>query len=320
MMKTGRIRISLVVPESAVNRTGNRCTTWQWATILESFGHEVVIGENTVDTDSDFMIALHASRSHDAIRRFREARPGGRLIVALTGSDIYPEPDEKVQDSIERADRLVVLQRKAFEQIPAAHREKARVIIQSAERISEARADESRFDICVVGHLRDVKDPMRTAEASRLLPSDSKIRILHAGGIHESRYLGLAEREMRENPRYQWLGELGEHDVADLIASSRLMVVSSLFEGGARVVGEAIVHGTPVVSSRIDGVIGLLGDDYPGYFSPGDTDELANLLVRFESDPVFSNALRQTAIEFAPQFEPDRERAAWKSLITELSR
>ena len=76
--------------------------------------------------------------------------------------------------------------------------------------------------------------------------------------------------------------------MADLIASSRLMVMSSLFEGGARVVGEAMVHGTPVISSRIDGVVGLLGDDYPGYFLPGDTAELAALLNRFETDPGFS--------------------------------
>jgi len=316
---SGQIRIGLVVPESAVSRTGNRCTTWQWAKLLESLGHDVVITEDATDTESDCLIALHAARSHEAVVQFRDKRPEGGLIVALTGSDIYPEPDETVRESIALADRLVVLQRKAFEQIPEPDREKARVIIQSAERIGRSTPDDSRLDVCVVGHLRDVKDPMRAAEASRLLPADSRIRILHAGGLHEPKYRDRVEKEMRENAHYEWLGELDEQAVADLIASSRLMVMSSLFEGGARVVGEAIVHGTPVLSSRIDGVVGLLGDDYPGYFSAGDTAELAALLNRFETEPDFSNTLNRLAEIDAPQFSPERERAAWKDLIDELA-
>lgn len=320
MNDSNRIRISLVVPQSSVRRTGNRCTASQWAAMLSSIGYEVVIEENRFDADSDFLIALHASRNHKAIRKFRESRPDGKLIVALTGSDIYPEPDEKVLESIELADRLVVLQRKAIEQIPAGFRDRARVIIQSAERSGECTSsDDSHFDICVVGHLRDVKDPLRTAAASRLLPADSKICIRHAGGILESKYRDLVEQEMRENPRYRWLGELDGKSVADLIASSQLMVMSSHFEGGARVVGEAMVHGTPVISSRIDGVRGLLGDDYPGYFAPGDTEALSALLHRAELDCDFLHSLKQQTREFAPQFDPERERRAWQNLIEELA-
>lgn len=319
MKGSNRIRISLVIPESPVKRTGNRCTALQWADILTSLGHEVVVGENTFESDAGFLIALHGSRSHEAIGRFREARPKGKLVLALTGSDIYPEPGEKVRDSIALADRLVVLQRKAIDQIPEPYREKARVIVQSAGRLGENRpAGESAFDICVVGHLREVKDPLRAADASRLLPDDSIIRIRHAGGILEPKYRERVEREMRENPRYEWLGELDEKAVADLVASSRLMVMSSRFEGGARVVGEAMVHGTPVISSRIDGVVGLLGEDYPGYFSPGDTGALSQFLWRAETDRVFLTALEQQAEKLAPRFHPDRERAAWRGLIDEL--
>ena len=35
------------------------------------------------------------------------------------------------------------------------------------------------------------------------------------------------------------------------------MVLSSLAEGGPGVVGEAVVDGTPILASRIDGVTGL---------------------------------------------------------------
>ncbi|MFT5469500.1 MAG: putative glycosyltransferase (TIGR04348 family) [Verrucomicrobiales bacterium] len=312
------MRVSFHVPESRVKRTGNRCTAAQWAEILTSLGHEVV--EASADA-VDVLIALHAGFSHDAIRQFRRSQPAGKLIVALTGSDIYPAPDERVLGSIELADRVVILQPKARDQIPERFREKVRVIIQSAQQLLSAERlipSESTFDVCVVGHFRDVKDPLRAAAASRLLSEDSTIQIRHAGGILEPKYHELVEREAETNRRFQWLGELDENAVADLIASSRLMVISSEFEGGARVVGEATVLGTPTISSRIAGVVGLLGDDYPGYFPPGDTAALAELLRRAETDPQFLEQLNRRTDELAPQFHPDRETEGWKKLIEEL--
>lgn len=313
------MKIKLVTPRSSVKRTGNRCTSWQWREILESLGHEVFVEENGEGgAGCDLLIALHASRSCEAVCQFRETNPGGRLIVALTGTDIYPEPGPRALKSIELADRIVVLQPKAIAQIPSADAPKARVVFQSAKVIGEPDFDDEHIDVCVVGHLRDVKDPLRAAAASRQLPADSRIRILQAGGIHEAKYRDLVELEIRENPRFEWLGELGGKEVADLIASSRVLVVSSRFEGGARVVGEAIVHGTPVLASRIDGVVGLLGSQYPGYFEAGDTAELRQLLIRFETDSGFSSELKRITKELAPRFDPEIERAAWKQLIDEL--
>ncbi|MEM7012051.1 MAG: glycosyltransferase, partial [Verrucomicrobiota bacterium] len=204
-------------------------------------------------------------------------------------------------------------------QIPAEFADVTRVILQSAKRIGVASRDESAFDICVVGHLREVKDSLRAAEASRQLPKQSKIRILQVGGVHEDEYQERIKVELAENPRFKWLGELDEQEVADVIASSQAMVISSQFEGGARVVGEAVVHQTPVLSSRIDGVMGLLGEEYPGYFEFGDTYALLQLLERFENDDAFSAVLRQATSEAASQFSPELERAAWKKLMDELA-
>ena len=37
-------------------------------------------------------------------------------------------------------------------------------------------------------------------------------------------------------------------------------------EGGANVIPEAVVADVPVIASGIDGNVGLLGEDYPGYY------------------------------------------------------
>ncbi len=105
-----------------------------------------------------------------------------------------------------------------------------------------------------------------------------------------------------------------------LLRRSHAMVVSSLSEGGANVVSEAIMAGVPVLASRMDGNVGLLSADYPGYFPVGDTQALARLLWRLEQDPRFGERLRNALARRAPLFRPSREVAAWRRLLTELRR
>ncbi len=71
------------------------------------------------------------------------------------------------------------------------------------------------------------------------------------------------------------------------------MVISSLSEGGANVISEAVVAGVPVLASRMDGNVGLLGGGYPGYFPVGDTPALARLLERLEQEPPLPGFSRQ---------------------------
>ena len=87
---------------------------------------------------------------------------------------------------------------------------------------------------------------------------------------------------------------------------------------------EAVASGTPVLASRIDGNVGMLGADYAGYFPWGDADALAALILRCRevgratrgarrSRSAASIMLEQLAAqcrERAPLFEPATERAA----------
>ena len=81
-------------------------------------------------------------------------------------------------------------------------------------------------------------------------------------------------------------------------------------------ISEAIVAGTPVIASRIAGNVGLLGEDYPGYFEAGDTRELARLLLRAEMDLSFFSALKTRCEEKATLFDPANERETWNDLIS----
>jgi len=170
----------------------------------------------------------------------------------------------------------------------------------------------------VLGHLRPVKDPLRTAMASRGLPSTSRIQVVHVGQALTEEMEEQASVEANSNPRYRWLGELPRWKSLRILARSRLLVLTSQMEGGANVISEAIACSVPVISSRISGSIGLLGDDYPGYFPVGDTHALTNLLMRVETDTEFYNTLKAWCERLKPLFDPERERQSWEDLLREL--
>ena len=300
--------------------TGNRCAANQWAELLRGAGHGIRVVDTYDGEAADVLLVVHGSKGNSAVAAFRSARPGKQVVVALTGTDIYPEPCKETLDSMRQADRLVALQPRARGQVPSEFHDKLRIIIQSAVAPPSDGATKSSdpFDLCVVGHLREVKDPLRAATASRLLPSASKIRIRHAGAILDPGYEQRVEVEQAENRRYTWLGELGPAEAQNLMAHSRLTLVSSFFEGGARVIGESIVAGTPLLAARNDAALSLLGEDYPGLYEAGRTEELAALMTRAETDAGFMGALVGRTAPLAAQFDPRREREAWQELIAEL--
>ncbi len=313
----------MVCPAPPGSLYGNRVTALRWAGMLRGLGHQVTIVSDYQDEDCDLLIALHARRSGEAALRFRRTRPWSPLIVALTGTDLYRDLHryQTPRRVLETADRIVALQPLAADELDPGVRGKLRVIYQSAEptRNTPKRAGES-YDICVVGHLRAVKDPLRAAYAARRLPRDSRIRVLHAGGARDAAMGARARVEEARNPRYQWLGALSRVKTRRLIVQSKLLVLSSRMEGGANVISEAVVDGTPVLASRILGSIGLLGADYPGYFPVGNTQKLAELLERAESDAAFYRRLAMHCRKLAPLFRPAREREQWRKLLAEITR
>lgn len=271
---------------------------------------------------ADLMVAVHAWRSAAAIADFKARYPGRPLILQLSGTDIYgslasdPEPTQR---SMDLADRLVALNDLAWRVVPKRLRTRLCVIHQSATPLAKGNRPSRRAVIVsVIGHLRDVKDPLRAAKAARLLPADSRIRVEQVGRAYTDSWSVEATAEMAANPRYLWRGDVPAAAVRRLLSRSHAMVISSSSEGGANVVSEAIVAGVPVLASRVDGNVGLLGGDYPGYFPVGDTGKLARLMRRIECEPAFVARLRRALRRRAPLFRPAREIAAWRRLLAGL--
>jgi putative glycosyltransferase (TIGR04348 family) len=302
------MRIALVTPAGPGTRNGNRHTALRWAAFLRKAGHRVNVSVQwAADDGADAMLALHARRSHASIKTFPRDKP---LVVALTGTDVYRDIHQsaEAQESLELAHRLILLQPKAAEELTAALRKKVSVVVQSSSTSLRHRPMRGKFRVCVIGHLREEKDPMRTFAA--LAHVDSDIEVIHIGAPLDPGLAEQAKAAMQREPRYRWLGSAPHSRALRWLASSHAMVISSRMEGGANVVCEALRIGVPVLASRISGNVGLLGAGYRGYFPVEDERALAQLLRRAASDQDLYRALKRQIAKLRPLVAPQAEARA----------
>jgi putative glycosyltransferase (TIGR04348 family) len=316
------MKIVLITPDGPSSRTGNKVAASRWATILRRLGHRVRVASDYDGAPADLMVAVHAWRSAAAVARFKAQYPERPVVLQLSGTDIYDYLTSDPQPTLRTmalADRMVALNDLAWRVVPKRLRRRLCVIHQSAEPPGHRRPNRRAVVISVIGHLRDVKDPLRAAKASRLLPRQSRVRIVQVGRAYTARWAKTARAEMAANRRYLWRDDVPASAVRRLLQQSHAMVISSRSEGGANVISEAAVAGVPILASHMDGNVGLLGKDYPGYFSVGDTRGLARLLRRIEDEPRFLARLRRAVRRRAALFHPAREVAAWRRLLAGLA-
>lgn len=314
------MKINVVTPAGPSLRYGNRATAARWTHFLRQLGHKVLLEETWEGEGSDMMIALHARRSHPSIERYAATYPDLPLVVVLTGTDLYQDIrfDGSAKESLDLATALIALQDKGLEELKPRHQAKTRVIYQSAEPVKQQPPAKKHFDVCVIGNLRSEKDPFRCALAARLLPPTSRIRITHVGKPYNEEFERQARTHTSNNPRYRWLGEVPRWKARRLLSRSRLLAQTSIMEGGANTISESLASRVPVIGSDIPGNVGMLGEDYPGYYEVGNENALAQLLYRAEADAGFYRKLKDQCDARRYLVLPEREKAALGSLVEEV--
>jgi putative glycosyltransferase (TIGR04348 family) len=311
--------IVLVTPALAAANNGNWQTARRWAGMLGSM-HPVRLAAAWQGGDEALMIALHARRSAPSIAAWKQAHPQRPLVVVLTGTDLYRDiaVDADAQRSLALADRLVVLQPLGLQSLPEGLRAKACVVVQSSPGRMTLAKTGRHLRALMVGHLRDEKSPETYFEAARLLVGRPDILLDHIGAPLDQALGEQARALAATQPRYRWLGALPHAATRRRIQAAHVLVHASRMEGGAHVVIEAVSSGTPVIASRIDGNVGLLGEHYGGYFPCGDAAALAALLQRCRDDPAMLATLRVQCDQRAADFHPSRERARLLALVQDL--
>ncbi|WP_296892809.1 selenoneine biosynthesis selenosugar synthase SenB [Thiobacillus sp.] len=314
------MRIALITPYGREHRNGNWHTASRWARFLREAGHTVRTQVEWDGRMAELMLALHARRSFASIRAFAERFPSRPLLLALTGTDLYRDihEDADAQQALELAHRLIVLQDRGPDELAAHLAAKTRVVYQSSPDIARRSTPANTFDVLVIGHLRTEKDPFRAALATNYLPDASRIQVTHLGGALSEDMAETAELAQNKLPRWHWAGEVSHQTVLRRLARAHLLVISSVMEGGANVICEALAAGVPVLASHMPGNIGMLGEDYPGYFPVGDERQLARLMAMAESDPAFYADLLDHAATRRSLMRPEQEASRLRQVVAEF--
>lgn len=311
----------IITPAPVGSLHGNRITALRWQGFLEKLGYQSHVSEKYSGSDVDLLVALHAYRSHKSIALFRKTFPNKPIILVMTGTDLYRDMSihPEVIQSMKTANAIVLLQPAALALIPKNLQSKVHVVYQSTKPIKRKPLLKRDFLVSVIGHLRPEKDPFCTAKSLEQLPSESKIRVIHLGKAMSSEMHQMAKSYSAKLERYQWLNELSHAQTMQQLARCHLMVISSLMEGGAHVVTEAIAIGVPVIASDIPGNRGLLGDNYPGYYKVGDEKALAKILLKAETAPSFYKSLEQHIKKRSKYVQPQFEMRSIKALVNGLT-
>ena len=317
-----RPNIVIVTPALADANNGNWQTAQRWAHLLAP-AYRVRLAaswDGGHGRDEAVLIALHARRSAPSVACWQAQRPGAPLVVVLTGTDLYRDiaQDRTAQASLQAAQRLVVLNTLGAQALPLDCQAKTHVLLQSCSAYQPLAKTKRHLRALMVGHLRDEKSPQTYFDATRLLTRRTDILLDHVGNALDPA-LGAAATALASTcPTYRWLGGLPHLQARRRIQAAHVLVHPSRMEGGAHVVTEALRSGTAVLASRIDGNVGLLGEDYGGYFALGDAVGLATLLQRLRDEPAMLAHLLVQCAARAPLFAPAQERATLLAVLAEL--
>ncbi len=339
------IQIVIVTPALADANNGNWRTAKRWADMLSTAYSVRPTRQWSAGDGGDLMIALHARRSAASVAAWRRAWPHARpdsrsearphagphvgphvgrkapLLLALTGTDLYRDIDDDAdaQRSLELADAMVVLNQLGPARLPQVYRARCHVVLQSCSaRQVLTHKPRQHLRALMVGHLRSEKDPATWFRALRLLAARVDLRFDHIGDGLDAALADEARVLMLAQPHYRWLGPRSHGETRRRIQAAHVLVHPSVMEGGAQVVIEAIRSGTPVLASRMDGNVGLLGADYGGYFAVGDHRALATLIEQARDDAAMLPALARQIELRAPLFAPEAEAAALHRIVCAL--
>ena len=132
--------------------------------------------------------------------------------------------------------------------LPEALRHKAHVIYQSSTPLPPANKTQAHLRAVMVGHLRDEKSPQVLWQAAQALQADDAIFIDHIGRALDSASAKQAQQTASQCPHYRWLNELPYAPTRRSIQRAHVLVHTSRIEGGAHVIMEAALSGTPVLA------------------------------------------------------------------------
>ena len=298
---------------------GNTTTAYRIVDRLQQAGHSATAMYTDTPPAADAQISLHVLKTAAASAYFAKNNLG-RLFICLTGTDMnggFEQSPKLSEQTIALSEKLVVAHPACLPQIPDRWQSKTVVIYPSVTLpdLDPIEIPPAPLFTCI-GHLRPVKAPHLMHSAIQTIPQTNLIAA-SLGNAYDVTDGQQALLNARQDNRYQWHAGFDRKTALAWMNASLATINSSISEGGANTVIEAIQLRVPVLASRIPGNQGFLGDDYEGYFETGRSDQLADLMRRCLEQPDFVERLKIQLDRQRPLFSTKQESEQLSKLVSE---
>jgi glycosyltransferase involved in cell wall biosynthesis len=239
---------------------------------------------------------------HDAIDKLY-SRPNLSLRQCLSMGAIQCEA--MIYSSLKVADRVITVSEHAKQDIAKAYRiplSRIRVTYEAADPVfhdnkgllkdeGENKVDSRQPYFFYVGGWEGRKNVPFLVEAFSKVKSKTSRLVLAGGSESQKREIdGLAQR-LGVQDRVLLLGKITDQELADYYRGALAFVYPSAYEGFGLQLCEAMVFGTPILSSDRTSLPEILGDGGE-IFSLASDDELVALMNRVLLDPEFQRSLQ----------------------------
>lgn len=157
--------------------------------------------------------------------------------------------------------------------------------------------NEYSYDIVYVGRLTYPKNPQRLMNVLKVAIEKSStlnVAIVGTGDLEQETRTLCMEYGLENNVTF-----LGfQSNPLKILHDSKVMVMTSRWEGTPMCALEAMALGVPIVSTPVDGLLDLITNDENGYLFDDD-EQLANALINISTDLSLQQRLSQSQIDMS---------------------
>jgi len=172
--------------------------------------------------------------------------------------------------------------------------------INSLLNLKNADQNNYDYDIVYLGRLTYQKNPIRILDIAEKLKEKNpnfKIAIIGSGDLEEEFKNEVASRHLEKN--VITLGFM--KNAYKLLSCAKALLMTSRFEGTPMVALESLSLGVPIVSTKTDGMVDLLKQNYNGFLYDTDEEAVENLLEVFNNSDKLQQ-MKNNCVEFSKEY------------------
>ena len=210
----------------------------------------------------------------------------------------YPESRKRLLiKNVERfaykiADAAITTSESNFNYVEQNYHPRSHILIPNyveTDVFKPLNGTKNRGSICFIGSLYRAKNPLALLEALKGLPYG--IDIIGTGPQSSQ----LQEVARSSGVKANFLGNVPNHELPEILNQHELFVLPSLWEGMPKTLLEAMACGLPVIGTNVTGIREVIEDGENGILCDTDSDSIRQAITRLMGDEGLKKRLGENA-------------------------